>query len=181
MRGSGKIVRIRIRILFEKFLRIRIRNGSDQFQKIVMGSHKIQIFSRTDIAIASKLLYFGNLFGYKWNLAQNNNKNWFFCDSENKIEEISWFSWKSYGSGERIRIRKDPSILTDPDPDPFGQKSTDPDPDPGPRNPGLRVTYICCYSPSHTYQLSFWFKKLILLILYYLMVKLCQIILFSTK
>ena len=31
----------------------------------------------------------------------------------------------------RIRIRKDPSILTDPDP--FGQKSMDPDP----RNPGF--------------------------------------------
>ena len=65
LRGSGKIVRIRIRILFEKFLRIRIRNGSDQFQKNGMGSHKIQIFSRADIAIASKLQYFLNLFGYK--------------------------------------------------------------------------------------------------------------------
>ena len=64
LRGSGKIVRIRIWILFEKFLRIRIRirNGSDQFQKIVMGSHKIQIFSKADVAIASKLLYFINYF-----------------------------------------------------------------------------------------------------------------------
>ena len=57
----------------------------------------------------------------------------FFCNSESKIEKISWFSLKSYGFGERIRIRKDPSIFTDPDP--FDQKSTGPDPDP--RNPGL--------------------------------------------
>ena len=39
--------------------------GSDQFPKNVMGSHKIHTFSRTDIAIASILLYFGNLLGYK--------------------------------------------------------------------------------------------------------------------
>ena len=74
LRGSGKIVRIRIRILSEKILRIRIRNGSDQFQKNSMGSHKIQIFSRADIAIASKLQYFGSLCGYKRNLPQNNQK-----------------------------------------------------------------------------------------------------------
>ena len=36
---------------------------------------------------------------------------------------------------KRIRIRKDPSFFTDPDPDPLGQNSTDPDPDP--RNPGF--------------------------------------------
>ena len=35
----------------------------------------------------------------------------------------------------RIRIRKDPSILTDPDP--FGQKRTDPDP----RNPGYNLRW----------------------------------------
>ena len=60
-----------------------------------------------------------------------------FCYLVNKIAKKSRFLSKSYGSGERIRIRKDPSILTDPDPDPFGQKSTDPDPDsdPDPRNP----------------------------------------------
>ena len=51
-----------------------------------------------------------------------------------KIAKKSRFSSKSYGSGERIRIRKDPSILTDPDP--FGQKGTNPDP----RNPA-RSTY----------------------------------------
>ena len=43
-------------------------SGSDQFLKIVMRSNKIQIFSRTDIAIASKLLNLGNLFGYKRNV-----------------------------------------------------------------------------------------------------------------
>ena len=68
LRGSGKIVRIRI--LFEKSLRIRIRNGSGQFQKIDMKSHEIHIFSWTDIAIPSKLLYFGNLLVYKRNLPQ---------------------------------------------------------------------------------------------------------------
>lgn len=31
---------------------------------------------------------------------------------------------ESYGSGEWIRIRKDSSIFTDPDSDPFGQKRT---------------------------------------------------------
>ena len=68
LRGSGKIVRIRI--LFENFS----GSGSDQFQKIVMGSHKIQIFSRTNLAIATKLPYFWHSYGYKRNLPQNNQK-----------------------------------------------------------------------------------------------------------
>ena len=88
LRGSGKIVRIRI--LFEIFLRIRIRNGSDQFQKIVVESHKIQILPATEIAISSKSLYFGNLFGYKRNLTQNYQIFFqIFCNSENKIEKNS--------------------------------------------------------------------------------------------
>ena len=52
--------------------------GSDQFQKEFMGSHKIQIYSRVDVAIASKLQYFGNLLGYKRNLPHNNQKNYKF-------------------------------------------------------------------------------------------------------
>ena len=40
--------------------------------KNVMGPHKIQIFSRTDIAIAFKLLNFGNLFGCKINSPKSN-------------------------------------------------------------------------------------------------------------
>ena len=44
------------------------------FQKIIVESHKIQIISMTDIAIASKLSYFGNLFGYKRNLTQKYQK-----------------------------------------------------------------------------------------------------------
>ena len=43
-----------------------------------MGSHKIQTFSRADIAIASKLLYVGSLFDYKRNLPQKNQKNYNF-------------------------------------------------------------------------------------------------------
>ena len=62
---------------------VRIRDGSKQFQKVI-GSHKIQNFSRTDIAIVPKLRYFGNLFCYKRNLSQNNNKITFFCNSENE-------------------------------------------------------------------------------------------------
>ena len=46
----------------------KIFSGSDQSQKLVMKYHKIQIFSMPDIAIVSKLLYFGNLFGYKRDL-----------------------------------------------------------------------------------------------------------------
>ena len=52
-----------------------------------MGSYKNQIFLRTDIVIASKLRYFGSLFGNKRSLRQNNQK--FFCNSENKIEKMS--------------------------------------------------------------------------------------------
>ena len=58
-----------------------------------------------------------------------------FCYWVKQIAKKSQFLLKSYGSGERIRIRKDPSILTDPDP--FGQKSTDPDP----RNPGFNTSF----------------------------------------
>ena len=79
-----------------------------------------------------EIAIFGDLLGYKRNLPQNNQKTAIFCNSENEIEKISWFSWKSYATGERIRIFKDPSIFTDPDP--FGQNSTDLDPDPN--NPG---------------------------------------------
>ena len=65
---------------------------------------------------------------------QNSIKNSkLFCYIVIEIAKKSRFSSKSYWSGERIRIRKDPSISTDPDPDPSGQKGTDPDPDP--RNP----------------------------------------------
>ena len=39
----------------------------------------------------------------------------------------------------RIRIRNDPSILRNPYPDLFGQKSTDSDPDQDPSNPGLNI------------------------------------------
>ena len=54
-----------------------------------MGSHKIQIFSRTNLAIATKLPYFGNSYGYKRNLPQNNQKNQNFCNCDAKIENIS--------------------------------------------------------------------------------------------
>ena len=60
-----------------------------------------------------------------------NSKN--FCYLVYKIAKKSRFSSKSYGLGGWIWIRKDPSILTDPDPDPSGQKSMDPDP----RNPEI--------------------------------------------
>ena len=110
LRGSGKIVRIRIRILLVKFLLFRIRNGSDQFQNIVMGSHKIQIFSRTDIAIAPKLLYFGNLTGYKRNLPPNNQNNYnFFVILRTKSEKFSDFHKNHMDPGNRsgsVRIRQ---------------------------------------------------------------------------
>ena len=72
----------------------------------------------------------------KTKFVQNSIKNLkIFCYLVNKIAKKSRFLSKSYGSGERIRISKDPSILTDPDP--FGQKNTDPDPDSDPRNPAI--------------------------------------------
>ena len=44
----------------------------------------------TDIAKVSKLLYFGNLFGYKRNLPQKKTKKLqFLSDSESKIEKKS--------------------------------------------------------------------------------------------
>ena len=79
-----------------------------------MGSHKIQIFSRVDIAIASKLQYFGDLFGYKRNLPQNNKILQFFVILRTKSRKF-------------CDIYNNPM---DTDTDPFGQKSTDPDPDP---------------------------------------------------
>ena len=58
-------------------------------------------------------------------------ENFLFLQNSKKSRFLS----KSYGSGERIRIRKDLSILTDLNP--FWQKSTDPDPDP--RNPDFHA------------------------------------------
>ena len=86
-----------------------------------MVSHKIQIFSRTDIAIASKLLYFGYSFDYKRNLPRNNQKIYkFFVILRTKSKKNRDF-------------HKNPT-----DPDSFGQKSTDPDQDQDPRNPGFK-------------------------------------------
>ena len=56
------------------------------------------------------------------NSIENSKK---LCYLVNKIAKKSRFFIKIL----RIRIRKDTSILTDPDPGPFGQKNTDPDPD----------------------------------------------------
>ena len=108
-------------------LLIRIRNGSDQFQKIAVRPRNIQIFLKLGSAMVTQLNYFSNICHRKQNLSKTQSKirNFFcyyiFCYK-------SRFFSKSYGSGEQIRIRKDPSIFTDPDP--FGQKSTDLDPDP---------------------------------------------------
>ena len=75
-----------------------------------MGSHKIQIFSRADIAIASKLQYFGNLFGYKRNLPQNNQKIYkFFVILRTKSRKFRDFHKNptdpGNGSGS-VRIRQ---------------------------------------------------------------------------
>ena len=85
-----------------------------------MGSHKIQTFSRIDIAIASKLLYLGKSFGYKRNMPENDQKftNFLYFRERNLKNFVIFI--------EILRI-------WGTDPDPFGQKSTDSDPDP--RNP----------------------------------------------
>ena len=82
-----------------------------------MWTHKIQIFSRADIAIASKLLYFGNLFGYKWNLAQTikkcttffvvlRTKSKKFCDfHKNPMDPGNGYGYASIHQFLRIRIR----------------------------------------------------------------------------
>ena len=70
----------------------KVRNyRSDQFQKNFMGSQEIQIFLSTDIAIASKLLYFGNLCGYKRNLTQNYQKIHFFVTLRTKSKNFVTF------------------------------------------------------------------------------------------
>ena len=80
-----------------------------------MESHKIQICSRTDIAMGSKLLFFGNLYGYKRNLTQNyQNLYKFYVILKIKSKKFVIFIRILYTRGT--------------DPDPFGQKSTDPDP-----------------------------------------------------
>ena len=89
-----------------------------------MGSHKIQIFSRTNLPMATKLPYFGNSYGYKRNLPQNNQKNF-------KIFVI--VMQKSKISHD---FHKNPT-----DPDPFSQKSKDPDP----RNPGCNLSKGVCF------------------------------------
>ena len=63
----------------------RIRTISKEFN----GTSQNLNISMADIAIASKLLYFGNVFGYIRNLPQNYEKILeIFCNSENKIVSI---------------------------------------------------------------------------------------------
>ena len=75
-----------------------------------MGSYKIQIFSRTNLAIATKLPYFGNSYGYKRNLPQNNQKNFKFFVILVQLSKISRDFHKNptdpgNGSGS-VRIRQ---------------------------------------------------------------------------